>query len=148
MIKEVAPPPAPVPMFHEEMQLWKAVATHDLATLRAALAPDFAYLGAKRQDREQIAGIGACEPAKFSFLLPRSNAITPDVILITYRASQDFACTTGHKLGDVNVSSTWVKRDGKWLLQAHTESPSSEPLDPVLQRMLSRSRSLPPPPAH
>ena len=134
-------PPAPVPMFHEELSLWQAVSKHDIITLRSLISPDFVYVGDKVENREQVlAGIGSCDPAHFSFIEPRGIAVTEDVAIITYRAGQDLSCGSGHRRGDVNVTSTWVKRDGRWLLQAHTESPSTVPLDPIVEKLLNRQK--------
>ena len=136
-----APPPAPIPMFHEELSLWRAVAKHDIITLRSLISPDFVYVSDKVENREQVlAGIGSCDPAHFNFIEPRSIAVAEDVAIITYRAAQDLSCGSGHKPGDVNVTSTWVKRDGQWLLQAHTESPSTVPLDPRVEKLFNRPR--------
>ena len=140
-IQEDAPPPAPIPALRQEQQLWRAVTTHDLAALRSLILPDFVYVGGAIENREQIlAGIGTCDPTHFSVIQPR--AITPkeDVVIIAYRASQDLGCGQGHKTGDVNVTSTWVKRDGQWLLQAHTETPSNVPLDPRLEKLFNRQK--------
>jgi hypothetical protein len=92
------------------------------------LMSDFVFVGETFEDREQtIANIGSCEPGKFGFLHPKSRMVTPDVAIITYRASHDLSCSSSHKPGDINASSTWVKRDGQWLLQMHTETPITTP---------------------
>ena len=128
-------------MFREELQLWKAVATHDLTALRSLILPDFVYVSDKIENREQmLAGIGTCDPGHNSFIQPMTITATQDVAIITYRASQDLGCCLGHKTGDVNVTSTWVKRDGQWLLQAHTETPTAVPLDPITERFFNRQK--------
>lgn len=94
------------------------------------LSPDFIYVGETIENREQVlASMGSCEPAKSSYLLPKSYVITPDVTIITYRTSKELSCGLGHKPGDVNVSSTWVKHDGQWLLRALTETRTAVPLE-------------------
>ena len=136
-----APPPAPIPAFREEQQLWRAVATHDLTALRSLILLDFVYVSDKIENREQmLAGIGSCDPAHFNVIQPRAITATQDVAIITYRAGQDLGCGSGHKIGDVNVTSTWVNRDGQWLLQAHTETPSTVPLDPITEKFFNRQK--------
>lgn len=51
---------------------------------------------------------------------------TPDVAIASYKAKQSF--TMGGKNHDMLVfdTTTWVKKDGKWVASAHTETPEQQ----------------------
>ncbi|MGE5457432.1 MAG: nuclear transport factor 2 family protein [Methanococcaceae archaeon] len=46
---------------------------------------------------------------------------TDDVAIITYKSKEDGSSEGKDFSGNYNVSTTWVKRDGKWMVVQHTE---------------------------
>jgi hypothetical protein len=122
------PPPAPVPMLREEMKLWRSLQTRDLTSFQSMLAPDFAFVGHTIQNRDQaLSGISSCKLSRFSFVYPKGRMVTPDLVVLTYNGIRDATCGSGHLPADFNASSVWVRRDGQWLLELHTETPNAKP---------------------
>jgi hypothetical protein len=123
-LKESSAPPDTIPLLFKEISFLRASRTHDLVALRSILLPDFIFIGEKIEDREQILGnIDRCALGKSTLVHPRELLITPDIAIVTYSTSQGLACVSLPRPNDVNVSSTWVKREGQWLLQARSETP-------------------------
>jgi hypothetical protein len=49
--------------------------------------------------------------------------LSPDAAVIAYNANSEISCGEAHLKGSYNATTTWVRRDGKWLVQIHTEIP-------------------------
>lgn len=52
----------------------------------------------------------------------KSTQLTPDVVVLTYRAAVQGTCA-GKPLPQVWASSIWVKRGSRWIGVFHTEAP-------------------------
>jgi hypothetical protein len=46
-----------------------------------------------------------------------------DAAVIAYSGSSVIVCGESHLTSNFNATTTWVRRDGKWLVQMHTEIP-------------------------
>ncbi|MGD0444573.1 MAG: nuclear transport factor 2 family protein [Edaphobacter sp.] len=127
----LAQPPAPDPIgtepdfiFIQELNLWRTLQNHDLATFHALLLPDFLYIQKAIQTREQIMdNLNTCTLSNFKFRNHQLRMITPDIAILAYTASSETTCGESHLAGSYNATTTWVRRDGKWLVQIHTEVP-------------------------
>jgi hypothetical protein len=43
--------------------------------------------------------------------------------VIAYSGSSVIVCGESHLTSNFNATTTWVRCDGKWLVQMHTETP-------------------------
>ena len=48
-------------------------------------------------------------------------------MVFAYRVKEDITCGKNNLSGDYIASTTWVRRNGKWLAQIHTETPTTKP---------------------
>ena len=55
----------------------------------------------------------------------RVRSITPDVVLVTYKASVDQTFKGAHVPSPFYMLSLWQRKDGKWGPVAHAETPAS-----------------------
>ena len=122
-----SPPPIgtePDFIFIQEINLWSALQNHDLATFQSLLLPDFLYVEKNIQTREQIMdNLNTCTLSRFKFRNHQLRMITPDIAVLAYTASSETTCGESRLSGSYNATTTWVRRDGKWLVQLHTEIP-------------------------
>lgn len=52
---------------------------------------------------------------------PKVTLLSPEIATIVYRASQAATCGSNTVTLFANVSSVWVRRDGRWQLEIHAE---------------------------
>jgi uncharacterized protein (TIGR02246 family) len=111
-------------LFIQEIKLWKALQSHDLVTFNSLLLPDFIEVEKSIQTREQIlANLNACTLVSFNVHNHQTRVLSPDAAVIAYNANSEISCGESHLKGSYNATTTWVRRDGKWLVQIHTEIP-------------------------
>ena len=55
----------------------------------------------------------------------RVRSITPDVVVVTYKASVDQTFKGAHVPSPFYMLSVWQRKDGKWGPVAHAETPTS-----------------------
>jgi uncharacterized protein (TIGR02246 family) len=115
-------------LFIQELNLWKALQNHDLAAFQALLLPDFLDVEKTIQTRDQImANLGTCTLVSSKIRNHQLRMLSPDAAVLTYSRSSETTCGESHLTGDYNATTTWVRRDGKWLVQIHTETPAAKP---------------------
>jgi uncharacterized protein (TIGR02246 family) len=115
-------------IFIQEINWWKALQNHDLAAFHAMLMPDFLDIEKTIQTREQIMeSLNTCALVSFKIRNHQLRVLSPDAAVVTYSRSSETACGESHLTGDYNATTTWVRRDGKWLVQIHTETPAAKP---------------------
>jgi Domain of unknown function (DUF4440) len=115
-------------IFIQELTLWKALQSHDLAAFRAFLLPDFLDVERTIQTRDQImANLGACTLVSSKIRNHQLRMLSPDAAVLTYSRSSETTCGESHLTGDYNATTTWVRRDNKWFVQIHTETPAAKP---------------------
>jgi uncharacterized protein (TIGR02246 family) len=115
-------------IFIQEINWWKALQNHDLAAFHAMLMPDFLDIEKTIQTREQIMeSLNTCTLVSFKIRNHQLRVLSPDAAVVTYSRSSETACGESHLTGDYNATTTWVRRDGKWLVQIHTETPAAKP---------------------
>lgn len=127
-----AAPAAPVPdnsaiddyIFIQEMRMWQALQAHDLVTLQALFLPDFVEVEKSILNREQVmANLNTCTLVGFNMHNHQTRVLSSDAIVIAYSGSNEFTCGEGHLKGNYNATTTWVLRNGRWVVQIHTEIP-------------------------
>ena len=115
-------------IFIQEINWWKALQNHDLAAFHAMLVPDFLDVERTIQTREQIMeSLNTCTLVSFKIRNHQLRMLSPDAAVVTYSRSSETTCGESHLTGDYNATTTWVRRDGKWLVQIHTETPAAKP---------------------
>jgi uncharacterized protein (TIGR02246 family) len=115
-------------IFIQEINWWKALQNHDLAAFHAMLMPDFLDIEKTIQTREQIMeSLNTCALVSFKIRNHQLRVLSSGAAVVTYSRSSETACGESHLTGDYNATTTWVRRDGKWLVQIHTETPAAKP---------------------
>ena len=115
-------------IFIQEIHWWRALQNHDLAAFHAMLLPDFLDVERTIQTREQIVeSLNTCTLVSFRIRNHQLRMLSPDAAVVTYSRSSETTCGESHLTGDYNATTTWVRRDGKWLVQIHTETPAAKP---------------------
>jgi len=111
-------------LFIQEIKLWKSLQYHDLVTFNSLLLPDFIEVEKTIQNREQIlANLNTCTLVSFNFHNHQTRMLSQDAAVIAYNANSEITCGESHLKGSYNATTTWVRREGKWLVQIHTEIP-------------------------
>lgn len=111
-------------LFIQEIKLWQSLQSHDLATFQALLLPDFIDVEKAIQTRDQIlANLNTCTLSSFHFQNHQVRWLSPDAAVVAYSATSETTCGEAHLKGSYNATTTWVRRDGQWLVQVHTEIP-------------------------
>ncbi len=111
-------------IFIQEIGMWKALQSHDLGTFESLLLPDYIEVEKTIQTREQLmANLNTCTIVSFKLRNHQTRMLSPDAAVIAYSGSSEITCGESHIASNYNATTTWVRRDGKWLVQLHTEIP-------------------------
>ncbi len=111
-------------IFVQEMRMWQALQSHDLVTLQSLWLPDFIEVEKTILTRDQtMANLNACTLVAFKLQNHQTRMLSPDVVVLAYNGSSEMTCGESHLKGSYNATTTWVQRDGRWLVQIHTEIP-------------------------
>jgi hypothetical protein len=65
-----------------------------------------------------------CDVRSYSLSDWQVHELSPDTVLVTYKAKQDATCQGNKVPAEVVASSVYVKKDGKWMAASHFEAPS------------------------
>jgi len=112
-----------------ERQFWQAMVDMDLDTAISLLDDESVSVSSwgihhfDPADYRDMAFAGQARIIYFKFLDERVIFPTPDVAIASYKADQSF--TMEGKSQDMTVydTTTWVRKNGKWVASAHTETP-------------------------
>ena len=111
-------------IFIQEIAMWKALQSHNLGAFESLLLPDYIEVEKTIQTRDQLmANLNACTIVSFKLRSHQTRMLSADSAVIAYTGSSEIACGESHIASSYNATTTWVRRDGKWLVQLHTESP-------------------------
>ena len=111
-------------IFIQELKMWEALQSHSIATFQSLLMPDFIDVERTIQTRDQILeNLNTCTLVSFHFHNHQTRMFSPDAAVIAYTADTEVVCGESHLKGSYNATTTWVRRDGKWMVQIHTENP-------------------------
>jgi hypothetical protein len=112
-----------------EKALWTAWGQKDSAPTRKEVVESYVQV---------VAGVGMvagreavakaiethnCVMKSFEFSDAKLRRPAPDVAIISYVATQDTSCGGKRLPKKIFASSTWVRRDGKWLGFSYQETP-------------------------
>jgi len=111
-------------IFLQELGMWRALQTHDLMAFQALLLPDYLEVEKTIQTREQLmANLNTCTIVGYKLRNHQVRVISQDAAVIAYSGSSEITCGESHLTSNFNATTTWVRREGKWLVQMHTEIP-------------------------
>ncbi|RPI20552.1 MAG: nuclear transport factor 2 family protein [Acidobacteria bacterium] len=114
-----------------EKNLWEAWKNKDTAAFKEHMTDNAVSVGPQgiSTGKEQmISDMTAhpCEVRNFSFTDWQVHELSPETVLVTYKAKQDATCGGNKIPADIAASSVYVKKDGKWLAASHQETPLME----------------------
>jgi hypothetical protein len=115
-----------------ERKFWQAMMDMDVDTAVALLDEQSTAASARGihhfdpAEYKTMALAGDARITSFEFFDERVIFPTPDVAIASYRAKQSF--TMGGESHEMVVYDTtvWVKKGGKWVASAHTETPEQK----------------------
>lgn len=110
----------------QEDAFWKAYVDGNTADLSKLLLPDFTSVEQEIWNRDQVLGFVKkfhehCTLAPVTLLDTHVTFLTSDIATLVYHATETPTCGTRTLSGDTNISSVWLRRDGRWQLHLHTE---------------------------
>jgi hypothetical protein len=126
-----AAPPAPVDIVKLEQNLWTTMAEGDFATVRSLFTHDFIQVDEHIEALDTLLiMLKHCKLESYELSDLQVRILTPDSALTAYHVINTFNCGTEEKPrrmdNDNNSVTVWVRqpKSGKWLAQAHTETPA------------------------
>jgi hypothetical protein len=129
-----SPPPAPasVEIVNLEQHLWTTMAEGDFATVRSLFARDFIQVDTKIEAVDSLLiTLKHCKLESYELRDLQVRILSPDSALTAYHVLNTFNCGTEDKPQvknyDNNSITVWVRQPNttKWLVQAHTETPTT-----------------------
>ncbi len=110
----------------QENAFWTAYSAGDTAALGKLFTPDFTSVEEEIQSRQQVLDFvksffANCSLAPVKLVKPRVAFLSPDIATIVYHATESPKCGAQTMTGETNISTVWVRRDGRWQMQLHTE---------------------------
>jgi len=110
-----------------EKSAWDAFGKGDSKFFQTFLTEDALIGGGNgfQSKAESIKAIGAkpCDLKSYDFSNFKVTMLSPTAALVTYSATQDATCGGQPIPAKTNVSTIYVKRNGKWLGFFHQETP-------------------------
>jgi hypothetical protein len=111
-------------IFIQEIGMWRMLQSHNLGAFESLLLPDYIEVEKTIQTRDQLmANLNTCTIVSFKLRNHQTRMLTADAAVIAYTGSSEITCGETHIASNYNATTTWVRRDGKWLVQLHTEIP-------------------------
>ena len=109
-------------IFLQELGMWRALQSHDPMAFQSLLLPDYIEVEKTIQTRDQLmANLNTCTIVSFKLRNHQTRMLSSDAAVIAYSGSSEITCGDSHLASNYNATTTWVRRDGKWLVQMHTE---------------------------
>ncbi len=106
----------------EMMSAWKR---HDSAGIASTFAPDFVQVGGHAMAigaDATITALMSCNLTSYHITESVLKQLSPTAAVLITRQQQQLTCS-GHPAPPVmNMTDTYVKRDGKWLILIHIEA--------------------------
>jgi hypothetical protein len=125
------PPPAhaPLEIVTQEQHLWTTMAEGDFATVRSLFTPDFIQVDSHIVALDTLLiTLRQCKLTAYELRDLQVRILSPDSAMTAYHVVNTFDCGAEDKADlhhfDNNSTTIWVRRAGKWLVQAHTETPA------------------------
>jgi hypothetical protein len=117
---------APDAIIAQENAFWKAYVNANIADLSKLFLPEFIKVEEQLMNRDQVLAFvrqfhQQCTLAPVKLLDPRVVFLSADIATLVYRATETPTCGTRTMSGDTNITTVWVRRDGRWQMHLHTE---------------------------
>lgn len=98
----------------------------DTAALGTLMLPDFTDVEQMIWNREEVLSFVKkfhehCSLAPVKIVDPRVTFLSSNIASIVYHATETPTCGTRTMSGETNISTVWVRRDGRWKMYLHTE---------------------------
>ena len=120
-------------LFAFEQQYWEAIKNGD-AALSARLSDDPCIVagaqGVGRIDRATLEKMFAGATWKltaFELSSPIVKLLTDDVAVVAYKVREELMVDGKPLTLDASDTSTWVRRNGRWVCAVHTEAVAGDP---------------------
>lgn len=124
--------PSPVEIVNLEQNLWTTMAEGNFATVRSLFTKDFIQVDNKIQAADSLLiTLKHCKLESYELRDLQVRILSPDSALTAYHVVNTFNCgTEDHPQVnnyDNNSITVWVRQPNtaKWLVQAHTETPTA-----------------------
>jgi hypothetical protein len=110
----------------QENAFWKSYVDGNTEDLSRLLLPDFVNVESQISNRDQVLTFvkqfhEQCTLAPVKLLEPHVTFLSPDIATLVYHATEKPTCGTHTMSGETNISTVWVRRDGRWQMHLHTE---------------------------
>jgi len=117
---------SPEAIIAQESAFWKAYSDGNARDLSTLLLPDFINVEAQIWNRDQVLDFlkrfhKRCTLAPIRLVDPKVIFLTPDIATLVYHATETPLCDTVTLSEETNISTVWVRRDGRWQMHIHTE---------------------------
>lgn len=115
-----------------ERKFWQSMVDMDIDTAVSLLDEQSTSAGARGihyfdpAGYKEMARSGDARITSFEFFDERVVFPTPDVAIASYKARQSFTMDGQSHEMDVYDTTTWVRKGGKWVASAHTETPEQK----------------------
>jgi hypothetical protein len=110
----------------QENAFWKSYVDGNTEDLSNLLLPEFINVEADIWNRDQVLAFikqfhEGCTLAPVKIVDPHVVFLTTDIATLVYHATETPTCGTRTLSGETNISSVWLRRDGRWQMHLHTE---------------------------
>ena len=110
----------------QETAFWQSYRDGNTVDISKLLLPDFINVEQQIWNRDQVLNFvkqfhAHCTLAPVKLVDPHVTFLTPDIATLVYHATETPTCGTRTLSGDTNISTVWVRRDGRWQMHLHTE---------------------------
>ena len=118
--------PDPSQIIAGEKAFWSAYVSGDTGALSKLLLPEFTNVEQVIWNRGQVLGFvknftAHCSLAPVTVSDPHVAFISPDLATVVYHATESPTCGGRTMSGQTNISTVWLRRDGRWQMHLHTE---------------------------
>lgn len=110
----------------QENAFWKAYGSGNVTDLSRLLAEGFTNVEQEIWTRDQVLGFvqkfhAQCTLAPVTVVDARVSFVTPEIATVVYHSTETATCGSRVASGETNISTVWVRRDGRWQMHLHTE---------------------------
>jgi uncharacterized protein (TIGR02246 family) len=109
-----------------EQSLWRAYAAGDADALDKLMRSDFTSVTRAISSRDEVLlkfrqDSQTCKVEPVAVDAPLVSILSDNVATIAYRAAVNRTCGEKTEKAQSNMTTVWVRRDGQWRMQLHSE---------------------------
>jgi hypothetical protein len=110
----------------QENAFWQAYREGNAAELSRLVLPDFINVEEQIWNRDQVLTFVKrfrenCTLAPVTLVDPQVVFLTHDIATLVYHATETPTCGIRTLSGETNISTVWLRREGRWQMHLHTE---------------------------